>query len=216
MVLCSACWAGDYIHYGPDKRVLWNILFLPSLFFSFAFSFFSNIKLPSFFCLFHCTILSLSLCSFTPIYSNTPVLPFWFFNLSKVFIPSVSQFLGEDFSFFHPSPYQPIYYSVPICCSALAWHLSLILCCSVWFFICVPIHKLISIWCVLKYVLVTLCPASFIHLLTAQGEFPRYIIFVECLYSISRWKFIARPLTCSGTKSFWEAEFIPLSFFFYS
>lgn len=196
MVLCSACWAGDYIHYGPDRRVLWNSLFLPSLLFSFIFSFFFNSKLPSFFCLFHCTILSLSLGSLTPIYSNTPVLPFWFFNLSNVLIPSVSQFLGEVGFFFHPSPYQPVCYAVPICCSALAWHLSLILCCSVWFFICVyiPIHKLISIWCVLKYVLVTLCPTSFIHLLIAQGEFPRYILFVECLYSISRWRCDGNPL----------------------
>lgn len=57
-------------------------------------------------------------------YSN---LLFFFFLKPKQCVNSSSvPISGWSLGVFpHPSPYQPIYSSVPICCSALAWHLSL-------------------------------------------------------------------------------------------
>lgn len=46
----------------------------------------------------------------------------------------MSQLLSQAFLlflfFFYPSPYQPVYFSAPTCCSALLRHLFLILCYS--------------------------------------------------------------------------------------
>lgn len=120
-------------------------LFLPSLFSSFTWIIFCF--------LFQCHVLFL----FVFFRALSFLCPLFFFNLlfwgfccgffflnwfvDSSSVPTSKSSFSSFPVFFYPSPYQPVYFSAPACCSALLRHLFLILCYSLLFVICVYTPK---------------------------------------------------------------------------